>query len=259
MAIFPVVYLLFVFSIARAQSASHQTLVQGAIVRSDSTKQELALLFTADSWAEGLPFIRKTLKKEGVKAAFFFTGRTYRNPAFRQSIRQLAADGHYFGPHSNSHLLYCDWARRDSLLVTNDSFRRDMNKNRIAMEAIGLPFTAPQLFVPPYEWWNDSIAAWSLKIGLQLISFTPGVRTNADYTWPEMGSAYKSSSWIRQWLKETTAATPQKLNGSFILVHAGTDPRRKDKLYHHLPEIIRHLRQQGFRFRRADSLLSAAN
>src|SRR5690349_17392648 len=76
------------------------TTLQGALVRGDSAKKELALVFTADEWGEGLPRIRKTLKKEGVKGSFFFTGRFYRNKVFQKEIGKLAKEGHYLGPHS---------------------------------------------------------------------------------------------------------------------------------------------------------------
>ena len=252
-------FLFFVFLFLHALGAKPQTIANGtvshgALVRGDSTKKELALIFTADEWAEGLPFIRKTLQAEGIKAGFFFTGRGYRNPNFKKEIQQLARDGHYFGPHSDQHLLYCDWTVRDSLLVSRDSFEHDIRKNLQTIQSAGLPVHASPLFVPPYEWWNDSIAAWSSANRLQLLSFTQGIRTAADYTFPEMGAAYRSTAWLVQWLKASVETEPDRWNGAVILIHAGTDPRRKDKLYHRLPEIIRFLQKRGFRFQRIDAL-----
>ena len=46
------------------------TYSHGAIVRGDSTKKEIALVFTADEFGEGLPVIIKSLKKEKIKASF---------------------------------------------------------------------------------------------------------------------------------------------------------------------------------------------
>lgn len=231
------------------------TVVQGAIVRGDSTKKEMALIFTAHEYGDGLAQIRTTLQKEKVKGSFFFTGRFYRNQQFRTEIKRLLKEGHYFGPHSDQHLLYCDWNKRDSLLVKRDSFAHDLAQNLDAMMANGLPILTPHLFIPPYEWWNDSIASWSKAQGFLLFNFTPGIRTNADYTFPEMGASYKSSDWILHWLKQTLSATPQKLNGAIVLIHTGTDERRKDKLYERLSEIIRLLKTNGFVFKRVDALL----
>lgn len=230
------------------------TYPHGAVVRGDSIKKELALVFTADEFGEGLPVILQTLKKENVKAGFFFTGRFYRNPSFQQSILQAKEAGHYTGPHSDEHLLYCDWTKRDSLLVAKDSFITDLIQNLQAMKAFGIVHPNG-LFIPPFEWWNDSIAAWSKAQGLTLFNFTPGIRTAADYTWPEMGAAYKSSEWITTWLKNFTATNPTGLNGAILLLHAGTDARRKDKFYNRLAQMIRFLKKNGYACKRIDELL----
>jgi hypothetical protein len=58
------------------------------------------------------------------------------------------------------------------------------------------------------------------------------------------------------WLKETIKQTPTKLNGCIMLIHAGTDPRRKGKLYNRLGEIIILLKNAGYQFLRIDSLLT---
>lgn len=227
----------------------------GGIVRGDSTKKELSLVFTADEFGEGLPTILRVLKKEKIKGAFFFTGRFYRNPLFQSSIRQLKKQGHYLGPHSDRHLLYCNWKKRDSLLITKDSFTTDIDQNIAAMHSAGLTLDHPHYFIPPYEWWNDSITGWSHQKGLRIISFTPGIRTNADYTYPELGNTYKSTEWIMQWLKDFIATGPTKLNGAIILIHAGTDSRRKDKLYNRLEEMIRLLKRSGYQLKRIDDLV----
>lgn len=232
------------------------TFSHGGIVRGDSTGKELALVFTADEFGEGLPSILQTLTKQKIKGSFFFTGRFYRNKNYQASLKKLYRTGHYSGPHSDQHLLYCDWNKRDSLLVTRDSFNYDITQNLGAMKARGLPVLLPHFFIPPYEWWNDTIAAWSKAQGLTLINFTPGIRTNADYTYPEMGVAYKSSDRIMNWMKEFAANNPTAFNGAIILIHAGTDPRRKDKLYDRLQEMIQYLKRNGYRFKRIDELLT---
>jgi hypothetical protein len=34
-------------------------------------------------------------------------------------------------------------------------------------------------FLPPFEWYNDSNAAWTKQQGIQLVNFTPGTYSNA--------------------------------------------------------------------------------
>jgi len=245
----------FLFTVLEAQPKKEFTYVHGAVVRGDSTKKELALVFTADEFGEGLPLITQTLQSKNVRASFFFTGRFYGNPAFEKYILQLQKNGHYLGPHSNKHLLYCDWSKRDSLLVSRDSFSRDLASNLATMKSQSVFIHPSHFFIPSFEWWNDSIARWSQALGFRLFSFTPGVRTPADYTWPGMGAAYKSSEWIMDWLKNLLSTDPRKLNGAIILIHAGTDLKRKDKLYDRLPQLIAILKAQGFIFRRVNELL----
>jgi endoglucanase len=107
-------FLLFLFCLTpiflNAQEAQHRfRFLHGGIVRGDSTKKQLALVFTADEYGEGLSSIIQTLQQQNVKGSFFFTGRFYRNLEFKQAIKTLQQQGHYLGPHSDGHLLYCDW------------------------------------------------------------------------------------------------------------------------------------------------------
>src|SRR4051794_21781199 len=118
-------YLLF----SRLIAQSAFTFSHGAIIRGDSTKKEIALAFTGDEYGDGLSTITKTLQQQNIKASFFFTGRFYRNTSFQSCLLKLAKNGNYLSLHSNEHLLYCDWNKRDSLLVAEDSVTTDIQKN----------------------------------------------------------------------------------------------------------------------------------
>lgn len=228
----------------------------GTIIKSvNPTEPSVSLIFTGDEYGEGLPIIQEILAKEKVKAGFFFTGRFYANKKFTKTIKTLEKEQHYLGAHSNDHLLYNDWTNRNKLLVSYDSFSTDLDKNFAAMENLGINTQQRKLFIPPFEWWNDSVASWCNWKGLELFSFTPGTYTNADYTWPEMGSSYKTNAILMNQLK-TLASTPGKLNGNILLLHVGTDPRRKEKLYNELPAIIQLLRKNGYRIKRIDELIN---
>ena len=153
------------------------------------------MVFTGDEFADGGNFIAQTLQQQKVKASFFFTGRFYQNPAFKNIVQQLRKDKHYLGPHSNEHLLYCDWNNRDSLLVTKEQFSDDLLVNLDIMKGEGINTPDLKYFLPPYEWYNDSIAAWTNDLGMQLINFTHGTNSTADYTWPGLKN-YKGSEDI---------------------------------------------------------------
>lgn len=240
---------------SEAGSIKNFTYSHGAIIRGDSTKKEIALVFTADEFGDGLSSIIKALHDENIKGSFFFTGRFYRNKTYQSYIQQLNKNDHYLGPHSDLHLLYNDWDKRDSLLITQQQFDADMQRNFDAMQLQNIRISHPQFYIPPYEWWNDTIASWSKQLDVKIFSFTPGIRTNADFTYPEMGNAYKSSDWIMRSLKEQQEKNANAFNGAIILIHAGTDARRKDKLYDRLGETIDWLRSEGYVFKRIDELL----
>lgn len=227
---------------------------RGAIIRGDSTKKQIALVFTGDEFADGGDYIAKTLDEQKVKASFFFTGRFYRNEAFRKIIQRLKKDHHYLGAHSDQHLLYCDWNNRDSLLVTKKQFRFDLADNYTEMIRHNIDVQQATFFLPPYEWYNDSISAWTKELQLQLINYTPGTRSHADYTTPA-DKNYRSSEEIYQSILQYEQSKPAGLNGFILLMHTGTDPKRSDKFYKYLPKLIQYLKTKGYQFQRVDSLL----
>lgn len=179
-------------------SSLAQQLTRKAIIRGDTTKREIALVFTGDEYADGGEYINSVLLKENVKASFFLTGNFYRDKNFKNLVRQLKLNGHYLGSHSDRHLLYCDWTKRDSLLVTKKEFGIDLARSYRELGRFGISAEQAIYFLPPYEWYNDSIVSWTYQFGLQLVCFTPGTRSTADYTYPEMGTRYVDSKTIFQ-------------------------------------------------------------
>jgi endoglucanase len=195
------------------------------------------------------------LQAKKVKASFFLTGNFYRNPEFKKAINQLKHDGHYLGAHSDKHLLYCDWSKRDSLLVTKEEFVRDLNDNYNELKSFGIEKKDAEFFLPPYEWYNTAVSGWTKDQALQLVNFSPGTRSAADYTFPEMNEKYLSSEKIYQSIIDHEKKDPNGLNGFILLIHIGTDPRRTDKFYNKLGDLIESLKSKGYQFSRIDQLL----
>lgn len=222
--------------------------VFGGIIRGDTTKKDLYLTFTAHEYDDGYEKIREVLLRHEITASFFVTGQYAKRN--REKVRSLAKDGHYIGPHSHRHLLYADWENRKTL-VSRKKFRRDIQKNLRQLRKAGVSH-AVDVFMPPYEWYNQDIVDWSAELGMQVVDFTPGIRTAADYTFPEMENRYLSSEIILQGLYDKEEK--EGLSGYIILIHMGTDPRRKDKLYFHLDDLINLLNKKGYRFSGLDFL-----
>ena len=195
------------------------------------------------------------MARAGIKAGFFFTGDFFRTPANEDLITGLIADGHYIGPHSDKHLLYCSWEDRDRLLVQKKEFTADILDNYREMEKFGLNRQEARYFVPPYEWYNEKIVAWAEEIGLVLINFSPGTGSNADYTTPSMRE-YRSSERIFDGILAYEKSDQDGLNGFLLLLHIGTHPDRKDKFYLRLEELTDRLSSLGYGFKRVDEMLA---
>jgi len=241
------------YYLAAMQSRSKQIiqnpniiLNRGAIVRMDTTKREIYLCFTAHEFSDGFDTIIRTLKQHKIKASFFLTGDFCRNPANRQIIDQLKTEGHYVGPHSDKHLLYCSWEKRDSLLITKSDFLRDLNSNYKQLSKSGITKKEAMIFLPPYEWYNDSIAVWTTSAGLKLVDNSSGTITSQDWTFPEKGKPYFSSDTI---MKNLVSYEKMKgLKGYILLIHPGTDPKRKDKFYLRMDSVLNYLETRRYSF-----------
>lgn len=230
------------------KSLSNYVSSYGGIIRTDTTKKVVHLIFSGHEFDDGAEKILECLSKKNIKASFFFTGDFIRNHS--ELIKTLKSYGHYIGPHSDKHLLYADWINRDSLLISERDFITDLKNNYKALESCGIEKHQSSIFLPPYEWYNDSISVWAEESGVKIINFTPGIISNADYTIPSMGKKYRSSDEI---LKSILSVEEKSgLNGVIMLLHIGTHPERTDKLYNKLDELISNLKDRGYSFKLLD-------
>lgn len=184
------------------------------------------------------------MRARGILGSFFVTGRFLEDKKARGIIRSLHKQGHYIGPHSDAHLLYMPWEDRSRLLVTEDEFKDDLKANIVKLQRLGI--ARMDKFIAPYEWYNRQIVDWTSDLGLTLYNFTPGLRTAADYSFPEMGERYMDSKAISEQLFDFEVK--QGLNGYIVLVHLGSDERRTDKFFYILDEIIDRLKDKNYKF-----------
>mgnify|MGYP001346132005 FL=1 len=122
------------------------------------------------------------------------------------------------------------------------------------MARLGIDIKKANIFLPPYEWYNDSIAAWSKELQIQLINYTPGTVSHADYTL-DSDKNYRSSEKILSSILQYEQTKPAGLNGFILLMHVGAGPGRTDKFYRKLPELVRYLKAKGYQFQRVDNLV----
>src|SRR4029079_548202 len=143
---------------------------------------------------------------------------------------------------------------RDSLLIGKVQFIFDLlNLNErlghISDNAGDPPSLRNTLyyFLPPYEWYNDTIAAWTKEFKKQLINYTPGTLSHADYTTTK-DKNYRSSELIYQSIIDYEKSHLSGLNGFVLLMHIGAGPDRPDKFYNYLGKLITYLRAKGYHF-----------
>ena len=220
---------------------------EGATVRIGADRKVIHLIFSADDSFEGAQPILQTLAHNSVKASFFLTGNCLREEKFKPVIREIIRHGHYVGGHSDNHLLYASWDDRQQSLVTPDSLITDFRQNMTELERYGVDMKNVRYFLPPYEHYNKEHVRLIESLGQTVINFTPGLRTAADYTTPDMPNYRSSQELIDQLF---SIEKEQGLNGSIILIHPGTQESRTDKLYLRLDEIIQRLKKEGYVFER---------
>jgi peptidoglycan/xylan/chitin deacetylase (PgdA/CDA1 family) len=212
------------------------------MVRSDTSQPIIYLIFTGHDYYEGFEHVMKVLNQKNIKASFFLTGDFVRNHS--NLVLALKSKNHFIGAHSDKHLLYCDWKKRDSLLVSAPEIERDIRDNLQALALLGIE---PKYFMPPYEWYNRQVVNIAENMGQKVVNFSHGTRSNADYTTPQMAN-YVSNETILNSIYDYEKL--EGMNGFHLLIHPGTSPDREEKLWQHLEQLIIQLEKKAYRFNR---------
>jgi peptidoglycan/xylan/chitin deacetylase (PgdA/CDA1 family) len=231
------------------------TLVEGGVVRGDTSKKTLALVFTGGDFGEGTGHILDVLKANQLKASFFFTGGYIRKPDHQDYLKRIVAEGHYLGPHSDAHALYCPWEDRSKTLVTEAFFKSDLKKNIDDLRRFGglRDESKPVYFIPPYEWYNADQSRWAKEMGVVLFNFTPGSGSNRDWA-PEDHKSFAASQKIIDDILTYERKEEHGLNGFLLLLHVGS--QRKDKAFLLLDPLLKELVKRGYGFERVDQTLA---
>ena len=243
-------------SVAATVDQNRVQRLNGGIIRGDQTRKAIAIAFTGHEFAEGGETILGELKKHDARASFFLTGEFLINVMFQPLATRIAAEGHYLGVHSDKHLLYCSWDKERKTLITQAQFQSDLKENIQRFKALDLAQRPGRYFIPPFEHYNQQIVDWADEMGLVVINFTPGTRSNADYT-EEADKNFVSSQTIFDSIVKRERDDPHGLNGFILLLHIGSGPGRADKFHTRFGELLDYLSGKGYEFVRVDELLES--
>ena len=232
---------------------------RGAVVRGPRDAKRLALVFTADLYAEGANSILDSLLDRKIRGSFFLTGRFLRESKFRPIVGRLRDEGHLVGPHSDAHLLYATWDRPPRLLISRATFEADLTANLRAFENHRIRPDSIHFFLPPYEHYTEEIARWTKGLDRVLVNMTPGTRSNTDYMTDDDPRFIPAGAIVASILN-AEQTDPDGLNGYLLLMHLGAGPARtRDHLHDKLPGLLDELGRRGYKFVRVDDLVPSAN
>jgi endoglucanase len=224
----------------------------GAVVRGPQSDRRIALVFTGHEFAEGAGTILDELARHRARASFFLTGDFLAKAEFQPLVRRIIVEGHYLGPHSDKHLLYCDWSPDKKRLVSRQTFESDLRANLEKLTSVSRE--RARFFLPPYEHYDATIARWTTALGMRLVNFTPGTKSNADYT-EDRAKNFVSSMAIQESIVRREREDPHGLNGFLLLLHIGAGPKRSDKFSTRFGELLDLLAGKRYQFVRVDELL----
>lgn len=221
-------------AVARMGVVSHsitesRTIVAASPMRArrhpiDAQSRVVALTFDDGPWPGQTERILDILKSEGIHAAFFMMGvRVRMHPDL---ARRVAAEGHTIGNHTQTHPTLTR--------VSPDVVRAQMAvADAIILDTTGVK---PRFFRAPTGAVNGVVRAEAAALGERVVHWTVDPK---DWSRPSTGAVIA---------RVVSATRP----GAVILMHDGGGDR--SQTIEALPEIIRVLREQGFRFLTLDEM-----
>lgn len=199
----------------------------GALSRVETNQKHLSLTFDCNWGDQQIKMILQTLKKENVKATFFFSGEwAERHPDL---VQKALKNGNEVESQGMRH--------EDYTQLGADEIRRDMILANAAINKSG--GVRPQLLRPPYGKINGETLNIASRLQLQLVlwSVNPQDETNPGY----------------QVIVSRVLQNAGK--GDIIRLHASDSAKQTDRA---LPLIIREMENRGYTFVTVKSLISDA-
>ncbi len=205
---------------------------QGKIVYKVKVPPEekvIALTIDDGPWKPTTTQMLDILKQNNVKATFFWVGKTVQT--YPQIAKRVVAEGHAIGNHTWNHHY-----QRVTPAVAKDEIERTA---KIIYQTTGVKTS---LFRPPGGYLNNGLAAYAKSQKYSVLMWS---QTSAD-TDPRA----KYQVFVKNVLRD---AQP----GGIVLMHDGGGDR--SRTVKALPEMIKGLKQKGYRFVTIPELLEMSH
>ncbi len=184
--------------------------------RGSAGENRIALTFDAGASAAPTPALLDVLKKNGLRATFFLTGRwVAQNPRL---TRRIAAEGHEIGNHTYSH--------SDLRTQSDDDIKDQLARTEAIVQETADVSTKP-LFRPPFGGRDARVIEVAAAEGYRCVYWS------AD-SWDAFKKGIKSDEIRDRVLDRAT-------DGSIVLMHCGSWPTVEA-----LPDIISELKARGY-------------
>nr|WP_228057363.1 polysaccharide deacetylase family protein [Tychonema sp. LEGE 07203] len=200
--------------------------LKGATIRQaklDSRHKAIALTFDDGPWPTTTTQILDILKKNNIKATFFWVGRYLHT--YPELGKQVVAAGHAIGNHTWNH---------QYIKYNEDGAAREIDRtSSLITELTGVKTS---LFRPPGGILNNGLAAYAQKKNYTVVMWSADSLDWRSATQSLMDNVLRQAS-----------------SGGIVLMHDGGGNRAKT--VQALPNIIARLRKEGYKFVTVPELL----
>jgi peptidoglycan/xylan/chitin deacetylase (PgdA/CDA1 family) len=230
--------------------ASRPSLRIPDLTRGPADRREILVSLDAGSSSRGARDILDALRVRGVRTTLFLTGEFIRH--YPDLARQIAADGHEVGNHTDTHPHLTTYAS-DGRQATRSGVDRSYLAGELARaahlyrEATGRDMSP--IWRAPYGEQNGEIRTWAAEAGYWHVGWTGGRAglDGMDWVSDPASRAYRSSERV------VTRLIANAENGGIVLLHLGSD--RDDPVAPRVPELLDGLLTRGFRLVKASEFL----
>ena len=239
-------------SVSIDYSSARISQLMKSVSRINTDEKAFSLTFDGGSITTGADSILNILEANNIQTTFFLTGRFIaRNPELTGKILKA---GHEIGNHSFSHPHLTQFEETFTHESLDGVDRAFVQKELLKTDSVFYAYFQQNLmnyWRAPFGEYNNDILQWAAEIGYKHIRWSKNSDL-ADWVKDKESAIYKTADEMYQQIIDKEKN--DKLNGSIILMHLGTD-RKEDLPYKMLPKLLKHLIENNYKLVKISDLL----